>query len=83
MDYLAAPHISLLVIFWSNDEEILQLLFLNTMAVSNYCRFNHLDLNNDGPCMFISRISRLTCSITSSVSRMEFHYWARMTFPLW
>lgn len=69
------PHILLLfVIFWSNDEAILQLLFLNTVAVSNYCGFNHLDLNKDGPCMFISRISRLTCSMTSSVSQMEFHY---------
>lgn len=47
-----------------------------------YCKFNHLALNKDGSCMFVSTISRLT----SSASQMGFHYRARMALlssPFW
>jgi len=69
---------------WENPQVALLVTFLvkqrtscsaGVRAISNcgYCRFNHPALNKDGSCMFVLKISRLTCCMASSVLQMGFY----------
>lgn len=78
---MAAPHVALLVAFWSNEEAVVRLCSPDAMTISNcgYCRFNHMALNKAGAYVFIFNIPRLSCCMTTSASQMEFYYGARTT----